>query len=256
MSSGGKKGSSGCAMLNSMKTRRAIFFQGVRDELPILTGTVPFGLIYSVTAVQAHLSPLFVQGMSAIVFAGSAQFIIVQLAAAGIPALIIIATAAIVNLRHMLYSASLAPDLTKLPTFWKALLSYLLTDEAYAVTITHYQRTEAYPYRHWYFLGAGLALWSSWQLSTVVGILVGAQIPASWSLDFALPLTFIALVVPALRDRAGIVAALVGGGMAVAAAHLPLKLGLVAAILVGIAAGLAVERRVRPSVTVAVPEDI
>jgi predicted branched-subunit amino acid permease len=241
-----------------MKTRHAIFFRGMRDELPILAGTTPFGLIYSVTAVQAHLPPLFVQGMSAIVFAGSAQFIIVQLASVGIPALIIILTAAIVNLRHMLYSASLAPDLTKLPPFWKVILSYLLTDEAYAVTITHYQRTEDYPRRHWYFLGAGLALWGSWQLSTAAGILLGAQIPASWSLDFALPLTFIALVVPVLRDRAGIVVALVGGAAAVLAVQLPLKLGLVAAILIGIAAGLAVERRGRtdPSAIPPAPEDI
>ncbi|MBA3826811.1 MAG: AzlC family ABC transporter permease [Ktedonobacterales bacterium] len=241
-----------------MKTRRSIFLQGLRDELPILAGTIPFGLIYSVTAVQAHLPPLFVQGMSAIVFAGSAQFIIVQLASAGIPALIIAVTATILNLRHMLYSASLAPDLTRLPTRWKALLSYLLTDEAYAVTVIHYQRTEDYPHRHWYFLGAGLALWGSWQLSTAAGILLGAQIPASWSLDFALPLTFIALVVPALRDRAGIIAALVGGTAAVLAAHLPLKLGLVAAIFVGIAAGLATERRGQtiPTALAPAPEDI
>jgi 4-azaleucine resistance transporter AzlC len=243
-----------------MKTRRAIFFQGFRDELPILAGVIPFGLIYSVTAVQAHLSPVFVQAMSAIVFAGSAQFIIVQLASVGIPVLIIGVTATILNLRHMLYSASLAPDLTRLSTAWKTILSYLLTDEAYAIVVTHYQRTEDYPRRHWYFLGAGLALWSTWQLSTAAGILLGAQIPASWSLDFALPLTFIALVVPALRDRAGIVAALVGGGAAVLAAHLPLKLGLVAAILIGVAAGLTVERRPQASATAEslapVPEDV
>jgi 4-azaleucine resistance transporter AzlC len=232
--------------MDTLTTRRAIFLRGMRDELPILAGVIPFGLIYSVTAVQGHLPPLFVQAMSSVVFAGSAQFIIVQLANAGIPALIIVVTAAIVNLRHMLYSASLAPNLTRLPPFWKALLSYLLTDEAYAVTITHYQRTQDYPYRHWYFLGAGVALWGTWQISTAAGIILGAQIPASWSLDFALPLTFIALVVPALRDRGGIAAALVGGIAAVFAVRLPLKLGLVAAILIGIAAGLAVERRRAP----------
>lgn len=150
-------------------------------------------------------------------------------------------TAFIINLRHALYSASVAPYVRHLPARWKVLLAYLLTDEAYAVAITHYLRPGEAAKRHWYFLGAGVVLWSAWQASTAVGVFLGAQVPASWSLDFALPLTFIALLVPTLRDRAGIVAALVSGLAAVLLVALPLKSGLLVATGIGIAAGLTLE---------------
>jgi predicted branched-subunit amino acid permease len=149
----------------------------------------------------------------------------------------------VVNLRHALYSASVAPHLKHLKAGWKLLLSYLLTDEAYAVTITHYNREGDSEDRHWYFLGAGLTLWSSWQVSTAVGIFIGTQIPAGWPLGFILPLTFIALVVPALKDRAGVAAALVAGLVGLLAFGLPFKTGLLLAALTGILTGLLVEGR-------------
>jgi 4-azaleucine resistance transporter AzlC len=229
-----------------MPSPRSEFVAGVKAELPILLGVIPFGLIYGVLASGAGLPASLAQAMSSIVFAGSAQFIAAQLIGTGAPALVLILTTLVVNLRHMLYSASVAPYVKHLRPQWKWLLAYLLTDEAYAVTILHYQDQEADDappvHKHWFFLGAGLALWSTWQASTGVGIFVGAQVPASWSLDFTLALTFIALVVPALKDRAGWVAALVGGTVAVLAAGLPFKLGLILAALIGILAGLGVER--------------
>lgn len=224
-----------------MPSARTEFFGGIRAELPILVGTVPFGLIYGAAAVSAHLPRSLAQAMSFIVFAGSAQFVTVQFITAGVPGLILVVTAFVINLRHALYSASVAPYVRKLPAGWKWLLAYLLTDEAYAVAITQYVQPGDGTRRHWYFLGAGLALWASWQASTAAGIFLGASVPASWSLDFALPLTFIALVVPALRDRAGVSAALVGGLGAVLFAALPFKSGLLLATGAGIAAGLAME---------------
>jgi 4-azaleucine resistance transporter AzlC len=227
-----------------MPSSRSEFIAGVKAELPILLGVIPFGLIYGVLASGAGLPASLAQAMSSIVFAGSAQFIAAQLIGTGAPALVLVLTTLVVNLRHMLYSASVAPYIKHLRPQWKWLLAYLLTDEAYAVTILHYQETDDAPpaHKHWFFLGAGLALWSTWQVSTGVGIFVGAQVPASWSLDFTLALTFIALVVPALKDRAGWAAALVGGTVAVLAAGLPFKLGLIIAALTGILAGLGVER--------------
>jgi branched chain amino acid efflux pump len=121
----------------------------------------------------------------------------------------------------------------------------LLTDEAYAVAITHYQQPGDMTRKHWYFLGTGLALWSTWQASTAIGVILGAQVPASWSLDFTLPLTFIALVVPMLKDRAGLAAAIAAGIVAVLAAVLPLKLGLILATLIGITVGLYLEPKDR-----------
>jgi predicted branched-subunit amino acid permease len=122
-------------------------------------------------------------------------------------------------------------------------LAYLLTDEAYAPSILHYEKQGLQPFSHWFVLGAGLALWSTWQASTGLGVMVGTIIPASWPLDFALPVTFIALVVPALRDRPGVMAAVVAGAVALLTFDFPFKLGLILAALAGIAAGILAEGR-------------
>ncbi|HUY75383.1 MAG TPA: AzlC family ABC transporter permease [Ktedonobacterales bacterium] len=220
-------------------TRAGEFWAGARAEIPLIVGAAPFGLIYGVTAIGAHLGAGLAVAMSSIVFAGSAQFIVAQLIGLGAPAVVIVITGAIVNLRHALYSASLAPYLDDLRPAWKRwLLAYLLTDEAYAITVIRYRTGDRGPYRHWFFLGAGLALWSAWQVSTATGVFLGASIPASWNLDFALPLTFIALVAPVLRDRANITVALVAGTLALLVGGLPLKVGLIVAILVAVAAGM------------------
>jgi 4-azaleucine resistance transporter AzlC len=226
-----------------MKASTKAFWDGVRAEAPLLIGVVPFGLIYGALALNAGLSRASSQAMSSIVFAGSAQFITTQLVRDAVPGLVIILTIAVVNLRHMLYSASVAPYLRDLPMRWKALLAYLLTDEAYAVTVSHYEEAGLTPVSHWFFLGAGLTLWSSWQLSTAAGIFLGTAIPETWSLDFTIPLVFIALVMPALKDRPSVAAALSAGVVAVLAYGLPYKLGLIAAALVGILVGTWLEGR-------------
>jgi 4-azaleucine resistance transporter AzlC len=219
------------------------FWQGVRAELPILVGVIPFGMIYGISALAAGIDKLSAQAMSSVVFAGSAQFVLVKLVQANVPLVVMLATGFVVNLRHALYSASLSSYTRHLGLWWKVVLSYLLTDEAYAVVITRYNEPDPATDRHWFFLGAGLTLWSGWQLSTAVGIFLGAQVPPAWGLDFTLPLIFIALVVPALKDRAGLLAALVAGVTSVAAFGLEYKLGLLVAAFVGILAGLASERQ-------------
>jgi 4-azaleucine resistance transporter AzlC len=220
---------------------RSEFIAGARAELPILVGVVPFGMIYGVLAIGAGLPPAAAMAMSSIVFAGSAQFIGAELIGLGTPAALTVLTTFVVNLRHMLYSASLAPYLRALAAPWKWLLAYLLTDEAYVVAALHYERPGDLAHKHWYFLGAGLALWTTWQLSTAVGVFLGAQVPPAWSLDFSLALTFIGLVIPALADRPSVAAAAAAGVVAVLAAGLPLQLGLMAAAVSGITAGLLAE---------------
>jgi 4-azaleucine resistance transporter AzlC len=217
------------------------FWAGVRAEIPLLLGVFPFGMIYGALALNAGLSPAEAQGMSSIVFAGSAQFITTQLVHESAPGFVIVLTIAVVNLRHMLYSASLAPYLAALSTRWKALLSYLLTDEAYAPTILRYEKEGVTSHAHRFMLGAGASLWINWQISTALGIFLGTAIPESWSLDFALPLTFIAMLVPTLKDRPGIAAALSAGIVALVAFSLPYKLGLILAALVGILVGTLLE---------------
>ena len=231
--------------MNPPSSPRSEFLSGVRAELPLLLGVVPFGMIYGILALGAGLSAFDAQAMSAVIFAGSAQLVTVQLVGLGTPALVIVVTGFVVNLRHALYSASVAPYVRHLSPAWKGLLAYLLTDEAYAVTISHYLAPSEARHKHWFFLGAGLTLWTSWQLSTAAGIFLGAQVPASWGLDFTLALTFIALVVPLINDRPTLLAALTAGIVALLAAGLPYRLNLLAAALAGILVGLGSEKRWR-----------
>src|SRR5574342_278647 len=174
-----------------MKDRKGSFWAGVRAVLPLLLGDT-YGLIYGVLALDAGLTPASAQMMSSIIFAGSAQFITTELVREAVPGGVIVLTIAVVNLRHLLYSASVAPYLRSLSMRWKVLLSYLLTDESYAVTIVNYEMEGLTSFGHWFYLGAGLTLWISWQLSTAAGILLGTTLPESWPLDFAFPITFIA----------------------------------------------------------------
>ncbi len=219
------------------------FWNGVRAEFPLLIGVFPFGMIYGALALNAGLSTSASQLMSSIVFAGSSQFVTAQLVHDAAPALVIIVTIAVVNLRHMLYSASLAPYLHDLSLRWKALLSYLLTDEAYAPTIIKYEREGIKPFSHWFLLGAGFSLWFTWQISTALGIFLGTAIPEDWPLDFALPLTFIAMVVPILKNRPMVASALSAGVVALLAFSLPYKLGIILAALTGILVGTILESR-------------
>jgi predicted branched-subunit amino acid permease len=254
-----------------MKSRYSEFISGVKAELPLLVGVLPFGTIFGVLALDAGMSRQAAQSMSWIVFAGSAQIVMAQLVSVSAPVVVMVIAVFVVNLRHALYSASVAPYLRHLQAPWKWLLAYLLTDEAYAVSILYFRRNgstgeeiafqsgqtmqsartfrdlsaSANPgnYRHYYLLGSGLALWTTWQASTALGIFLREIVPASWSLDFTLALTFIALVVPMLKDRANLAAALTAGVTAVLAFNMPYKLGLMAAALAGILIGLLVEGR-------------
>lgn len=219
------------------------FLRGVLAEVPLSLGGVPFGMIYGVLATQAGLTLAAAQAASVIVFAGSAQFIAAQLVAGGASGVVIVLSMAAINLRHALYSASVAPHLAHLSAPWKAVLAYLLTDEAYAVSIGRLQADGPPGQRHFFLLGAGLGMWASWQASTALGLFIGARLPSTWSLEFTLPLTFIALVVPQLKDRPALAAAVVSGAVALAARGLPLGLGLLLAAALGIAVGTLLERR-------------
>lgn len=226
-----------------MSELRRNFIEGLRAELPILIGVFPFGMIYGALAVNSGLSTTAAQMMSSIVFAGSAQFVTAQLVSEGAPAFVMILTIAVVNLRHMLYSASLAPYLKDLSLKWKVLLSYLLTDEAYAPSILYYEKEGLAKYKYWFLFGAGISLWLNWQISTAIGVFLGASIPDDLSLDFALPLTFIAMIVPVMKKQPVIAAALSAGLTALLAYSLPYKLGLILAALVGILVGMLLEQR-------------
>jgi 4-azaleucine resistance transporter AzlC len=219
------------------------FWMGVRRILLILPSIIPFGILYGTLAMTSGLPANIVMAMSSIVFAGSAQLLATPLLAGGASWVVILLTTLVINLRHALYGVSLARYLGHLSKPWKWILAYLMTDEAYATAIVHFDQQQDFSPRsntHWFYFGSALAMWLCWQISTAIGIFFGANIPASWGLDFALPLTFIALVIPMLTDRSAVTAALISGLAALLLAGLPLKLGLFSAMLVGIGAGMLV----------------
>ena len=220
----------------------AAFVSGARAIVPVLLALVPFAVAFGATATGSGLSALEALAMSVFVFAGAAQLAAVPLISAGASVAVVVLTVLVVNLRLTLYSASLAPHFRRLPLGWKGLLSYLLTDQAYAATITRFDDGQTQePDKRWYYLGVALAIWVTWQAAAMLGVFLGAWASEGWSLDFVLPLTFIALAVPAVKDRATAAAALSAGVAAVLAAALPLNLGLITAASVGVLGGLVAQ---------------
>lgn len=217
------------------------FWAGARTAAPLLLGMIPFGLVAGIAAVEAGLTAFQGQALSIIVYAGAAQLAALQLIEHGAAPLVVAATALIINLRFVMYSASLAPHLQYLSARQKLPLAYVLTDQAYAVAVTRFDRGLPPAARRPYYLGAALAVWITWQGATAAGLLVGAGVPEAWDLGFAVPLTFMALLVPTLKDRPAVAAAAVGGLVAAAAFALPFNLGLIVAALCGVGAGLLAE---------------
>ncbi|MEM8532392.1 MAG: AzlC family ABC transporter permease [Chloroflexota bacterium] len=226
-----------------MLSPRSSFLAGVKAILPISLGVIPFGLISGVIAIEVGLPIVAAFAMSLLVFAGAAQLVAAQLISVNTPSLIIILATCIVNLRFIMYSASIAPYFAHLSRPWKWLSAYLLTDQAYALAITHFMQHPHNVYKHWYFLGAGFTMWCVWQVGSAIGILLGTQVPAGWQLDFTIPLAFMALLMPAITDRVFAVVALVAAITAVLTATLPFKLGLLISAFVGISIGLLLKEK-------------
>ncbi len=233
---------------------RASFRAGVASLLPIVLGVVPFGLVAGAAAVEIGIGVEGAVGFSTIVFAGASQLAAIGLLGQDAPVAIAVMTALVINLRMLMYAASLAPHVGRWPLRRRLGGAYLLTDQAYAVAILRFREgTDPHPFA--YYLGAGLTMWIPWQLSTIGGALVGATIPDSIPLGFAIPLMFIALLRPALTDRPAIAAAVASGAIAVVAAPLPANLGMPLAALAGIVTGVVVAERSTTSTAHGDPAD-
>ncbi len=225
----------------SYPTRLSSFMAGMRDTVPMLIGAAPFGMIFGTLVTAGPLAAWQGQLMSMSVFAGSSQFIAAGLVASHAGLLVIWFTTFIVNLRHMLYAATLLPHVAHLPARWRWTLGFLLTDETFAVMNGYYLRHPDTPLGHWYFFGSGVSMYVNWQIWTLIGLSFGAIFPQlqSIGLDFALVATFIAIVVPQLSRLPHFAAALAAGIFAYVLKDLPYKLGLLSAVLVGVAVGIA-----------------
>ena len=201
-------------------TPRNEFVAGARALSPLLLGVIPFAFVCGVEAINAGLSAFQSLAMNVVIFAGASQLIAAQLISDGaLPGMIVLAAVG-VNLRFMMYSASLSPHLKQVPIQRRALYAYMLSDQAYAVSIFELENQRDNPFKHFYFLGAAVALYLSWQAGAWLGTFAGRVVPEEWSLEFAVPLTFLAVIVPAIKTRPMLISACVAGVVAVALRHL------------------------------------
>ena len=226
-----------------MTTRRRAMRDGITDVAPMLVGIIPFGLVAGAAPIAAGLDVAQAVGMSAFMFAGASQLAVAEVLGSDGGAAVAVVTALIINLRMVLYSASLAPALATETLGRRLQVSYFLVDQVYALSVIRWDGTDDRRLRLPYYMAMALLLWVVWQLTTVIGALVGARLPDEVPLDFAVPLVFLVLLVPVLERRPSLVAAAVGGGAAVAAAELGAgRLAIVVGAVCGIAAGAAVDR--------------
>ncbi len=209
----------------------------------MLVGAAPFGVIFGTLAIGSGLPVWLTLGLSALVFAGSSQFVAVSLIGSGTALPVIWLTTLVVNLRHALYSATLLPYARELPARWRWSLAFWLTDETFAVVENQLRHHASLKDGAHYWLGSSLAMYLNWQVWTIVGVLLGQSVPvlATLGLDFAMVATFSAIVALQLRERPVLFAALVAGGVALLARGMPFKLGLMLAAIAGVATGVLVE---------------
>lgn len=223
--------------------RGTAFWKGFRDASPFIFVAGPFALLFGVLATEAGLSVLETLSFSVVVVAGAAQFTALQLMVADVPTVIVLASALAVNLRVAMYSASLTPYLGQAPLWQRAIIAYLIVDQAYACSIAKFEREPdmTLPQRVAYFFGTVAPVLPVWYVFTGVGAAIGTQVPDSWALDFALPIAFLAMVAPMLRTPAHLVAAFVSVVVSLLAAGVPYSLGLIIAGICAMVAGAHTE---------------
>ena len=221
----------------------AAYWRGFRHSLPFLLVIVPFGLLFGVAASGAGLNLAQVMGFSVMVIAGAAQFTALQLMQDQAPVLLVLAASLAVNLRMAMYSAALTPHLGRAPGWQKALVAYFMVDQAYAMAAAEYDKRPAMtvPEKIAYYLGVCTPVCPQWYVSTLAGALVGQAIPAEFALDFAVPVTFLAMIAPALRSLPHVAAAVVSVAVALALSFLPSGVGLMVAAVCAMVTGAQLE---------------
>lgn len=230
------------AKMERTPRKSAFFVKGLKAGSPLLIGILPFAIIAGSVPVSQGVSAEAAMGFSLFIFAGASQLAALELIDKQAPIFIVILTVFMVNLRFLIYSAAIAPAFKNLPKKWKWFNSYLLTDQAFVLSHNHYEAHPKAPHRRYYFFGVATGLWTTWQLGTLAGVLVGAKVPPEWSLDFAIPLSFLALLVPNLKDKASVAAGFASGISVLFLASLPLNLGFIFAVFIGITAGMIVSK--------------
>ena len=230
--------------MNSSSVKSALW-QGLFDSAPFLLVTCPFAMLFGVVATEAGFSVLETMGFGFLVIAGAAQFAAVQLMAENTPTLIVVLTALAVNLRMAMYSATLTPHLGGASIWARAVAAYCIIDQSFALSADRFDRTpnDSIPAKLAYFFGTLVLILPLWHIFTYVGAVLGNQIPEAFALDFAVPITFLAMIAPMLRTKAHIIAAFTAIIASLILAFLPYSLGLILAGFIGMIAGAEFERR-------------
>ena len=228
---------------NSPASIKSEIARGLAATFPLMVSAMPFGVIFGTLATNADLSPLAIMSMSLFVFSGSAQFIAILLLGAGSALGVIWLATLILNLRHLLYAATLVDHVRHLSQTWRFGLAAMLTDETFAIMERRYREEGRAPNAHWYYLASCLGMYLNWQFWTYIGIVLGTEFPEvkNWGLEFAMIVTFTGIVMPALRSTPFWLAAIVAGMVATLGNFLPYKLGLMLGALAGILAGLGLQ---------------
>jgi len=193
-----------------MKSKLEIFFRGVIDVSPLMIPVVPFGLIFGILAIDVGFSPLATMGMSLIIFGGASQIVLLQLFSGGASSLVIISSVGAVNSRHLLYGAVVSEHVSDLKLVWKIIISYFLIDQAFARSNDYLKKSDE-KNKYFHLIGGGATCWVIWQSTTLLGIILGAAIPEKLGLSFAVPLTFIAILVNDFRKMKNILVIIVSG---------------------------------------------
>lgn len=213
------------------------FTEGIRAVAPLLLGTIPFGLIVGVTIAGTGIDNLAGWATSVIIYAGAAQLALIDLVNTGAIAVVLIATPIVINLRMAMYSAAFATHFHKLGPIDQLWMPYLLTDQTFVMSMARYRPDEDPVTIKWYYLGVGMTLWTTWLMATTVGVVIGAEVPVGWSLDFTIALVFLALLARAIAARPALLAAVVGGVAGVLSLDMPNGTGIMVATAAGVTAG-------------------
>ena len=217
-----------------MRGNLKIFLKGVIDVSPLMIPVVPFGLIFGILSIDIGFSPLATMGMSLVIFGGASQIILLQLFSGGASTLVIVSSVGAVNSRHLLYGAVVSEHLSDLKLIWKIIISYFLIDQAFAVSNKYFQKSNE-KNKYFHLIGGGFTCWIIWQSTTFLGIVLGSAIPEKLGLSFAVPLTFLAILVNDFRKMINVVVIMVSGLVAlIGYDYIPYKAYVIVSALTGL----------------------
>ena len=228
-----------------MNSKFKIFLKGIIDVSPLMIPVVPFGLIFGVLAIDVGFTPLQAMGMSLIVFGGASQIVLLQLFSGGASSLVIISSVGAVNSRHLLYGAVVSEHLSDLKLIWKIIISYFLIDQAFAIS-NEYLKKNKERNRYFHLVGGGATCWVIWQSTTLLGIVLGASIPEKLGLSFAVPLTFLALLVNDFRKFINVIVIIISGTVATLGYnYIPFKAYVIVAALAGLFTAMILTKTIK-----------